>query len=578
MSKAVLDISSELKLPLDYVTQTGAILARRGAGKTYTALKIAEEFARNGLPFVAVDPTGVMWGLRSSASGEQTGWPIIILGGEHGDLPLEPSSGRIIAEYVVNSGMSVVLDLSLFETNEESDLFLFEFADRLYRYKAKHREPLHLLLDEADQFCPQQVKPNQAAMLAAWEKIVRLGRSRGLGMTMITQRPAVLNKNVLTQIEVLFALQVTGPQDRKAILDWVSGNATKAEAAELIDSLASLHAGEGWIWSPGWLRVLVRVQISLRKTFDSSRTPEAGERLEPKKIAPVDLAELGTLMAATIERVEANDPVRLQARIRDLELELKELANQQRVERAVETVTVVETIEVVPAAAKGMALRLLEQLESAKVWAEELAEVCDADLTPKVPTMAEAVRASRAEPDPELKVIRDAPVRTAPVVTGTGDPDLIKADRAILTVLAQFPEGRTIRQIAMLTGYSAKGGGFRNALGKLRGLGYMDRGDPAKITPEGIQAIGSYEPMPTGQDLLDFWCRRFGKAERLVLEYLASIYPATATREEVAAATGYEPGGGGFRNAFGKLRTMELVEGSTGAESASADLMAAVNR
>lgn len=71
----------KLQLPLDFVTQTAAILARRGAGKTYTALKLAEEMVDAGLQFCAIDPTGVMWGLRSSASGTDTGYPVIIIGG-----------------------------------------------------------------------------------------------------------------------------------------------------------------------------------------------------------------------------------------------------------------------------------------------------------------------------------------------------------------------------------------------------------------------------------------------------------------------------------------------------------------
>lgn len=53
-----LAISPHLKLPLDAVTQTFAILAMRGVGKTYTASVLAEEFSEAGLPFAVLDPTG----------------------------------------------------------------------------------------------------------------------------------------------------------------------------------------------------------------------------------------------------------------------------------------------------------------------------------------------------------------------------------------------------------------------------------------------------------------------------------------------------------------------------------------
>lgn len=38
-------------------------------------------------------------------------------------------------------------------------------------------------------------------------------------------------------------------------------------------------------------------------------------------------------------------------------------------------------------------------------------------------------------------------------------------------------------------------------------------------------------------------------------------YPDSLSKEEVAARTGYEANGGGFNNALGRLRTLELVQG-----------------
>lgn len=74
-------LSAELSIPAEALTQTFAILAKRGAGKTYTALVLAEEMFRVG-QVVVVDPVGVCWGLRSSADGQKLDLPIIVLGGE----------------------------------------------------------------------------------------------------------------------------------------------------------------------------------------------------------------------------------------------------------------------------------------------------------------------------------------------------------------------------------------------------------------------------------------------------------------------------------------------------------------
>src|SRR5436189_299396 len=63
-----LRISSKFSIPTDAVTQTFAILAKRGVGKTYTASVMAEEMLKANLPVVIADPIGVWWGLRSAAA------------------------------------------------------------------------------------------------------------------------------------------------------------------------------------------------------------------------------------------------------------------------------------------------------------------------------------------------------------------------------------------------------------------------------------------------------------------------------------------------------------------------------
>src|SRR5262245_40158431 len=134
MSKG-LRISAELSLPLESATQTFAILAKRRVGKTYTASVMAEEFAKARLPFVVLDPTGAWWGLRSSADGKSEGFPVVIIGGAHGDVPLEPTAGKVIAELVVEHPGFYIVDLSHTESDVQQDRFATDFAQRLYRLK-----------------------------------------------------------------------------------------------------------------------------------------------------------------------------------------------------------------------------------------------------------------------------------------------------------------------------------------------------------------------------------------------------------------------------------------------------------
>lgn len=238
-----LRLATDLTLPPEAVTETFAIIAKRGMGKTYLASVFAEELIEAGNRVCVVDPIGVWWGLRSSADGKSEGLPVVILGGTHADAPLEPTAGIVIADFVVENDIPVILDLSLMRKGEQIR-FMTDFAERLY---LKNRNPLHLMMDEVDAFAPQRtIGPQAARCLGAMEDLVRRGRARGLGMTMITQRSAVLNKDLLTQAEVLISFRVVSPQDRAAADAWVKLHAgDDGQRDEFLSSLTSLPVGSG---------------------------------------------------------------------------------------------------------------------------------------------------------------------------------------------------------------------------------------------------------------------------------------------------------------------------------------------
>lgn len=116
----MLKIAKDLSLPDEAVTQTFAALGRRGSGKTNTAVVMAEEMLTAGHVIVWLDPIGVAWGLRSE-------FAILIAGGEHGDIPLEATGGKLMAEFLVENRVSCILDVSLFGENEMRR-FVTDFA------------------------------------------------------------------------------------------------------------------------------------------------------------------------------------------------------------------------------------------------------------------------------------------------------------------------------------------------------------------------------------------------------------------------------------------------------------------
>lgn len=275
-----------------FLDKPAAIVGTTGAGKTFTAKGAVELLLALGRRVIVIDPTGAWYGLRAGADGEASGgFPVLIFGGDHADIPISPDAGERVAEALAGRDVQAIIDTSEM-TSGEKTRFLTDFLQKLYTL---NKAALHLVVDEADEVCPQNPMPEERRLSGAFDKIVRRGRIKGFRPLMITQRPAVLHKNVLSQIGTLIALKLTSPQDRKAIEDWVKGNADADQARAVMSSLPTLKRGEGWVWSPADF-VLERVTFPPIRTFDSSRTPDADEGVVEPALTAVDVDALREAM------------------------------------------------------------------------------------------------------------------------------------------------------------------------------------------------------------------------------------------------------------------------------------------
>lgn len=569
-SRAGLQIAPDLSLPLDAVTRTHGILAVRGAGKSNCAAVMAEEMFAAGLPFVVVDPVGAWYGLRSSSDGKSPGLPIPVFGGKHGDLPLDRHAGELVANLVVSKRLSCVLDLSTFDSENEKKAFLLAFARRLYQ---TNEDPLHLFLEEADDYIPQRPMRDEAVLLRAWENIVRRGRARGLGITLITQRSASLNKNVLTQVETLIVLRTTGPQDRTAIEAWVQYH---QQSRDVLASLAGLEDGEAWVWSPHVLKLMRRVQVRRRRTFDSGATPRnvRGKDARPvATLADVDLSALQSEMAATIERAKADDPRELRRRIAGLERDLKAAKAERALERVEVSTPVIpqavrDEIAIRREAARLHFLALREFIEREE---RSLLNGFDKELQRVLDAYSSQVS---AEPCPRGS-------GRAPVVGGDRTPrastrerhrgesvscDLTGPERRILDAIAWLesigvdtPEQTAV---AFLAGYTYGGGAYNNPRGALRTRGFVEYAgsDRIRLTDQGRRLATYPEAVLTTERLHEAVLTRLPGPEQRLLRPLLDAYPKALTNEDLAHRAGYTAGAGAFNNPRGRLRSLGLVE------------------
>ncbi len=232
-------------LPVTALDQRLAIVGTSGSGKTYAAKGLVECLLDQGARVCVVDPLGVWWGLRDLADGSAPGpHPVAVFGGRHADVPLAPDMGAALGRLVGTHALACVVDVSDLGSAAVRRGFMTAFTEALY---AANTEPLHLVLDEADLWAPQRGQPDGYDLLQRVEEIVRRGRVRGFVPWLITQRPAVLHKDVLSQADVLISMKLTSSQDRTAIGRWIEGQADRTEGRRILALLPQLGRGSGWV-------------------------------------------------------------------------------------------------------------------------------------------------------------------------------------------------------------------------------------------------------------------------------------------------------------------------------------------
>jgi len=318
-----LQLSKKFSLPKEAALWAFVVLAIRGAGKTYDAAKLAEQMMRLGIPIVVFDPMGIWWGLRVgvettfwrelNVEGPPPGLPVVIFGGEHADLPIPITKSkrvdiidedklRLTVNAILKAGLSIVLDTSTLSRTQQTRAVGI-FGDELFRKNGPYGVR-HVFIEEADVYCPQKALGDTQASHTAIDNLVRRGGNFNLGVTMITQRAAVLDKDVLSQANCLIAMRLLWEPDKKTVETWVQSK-VKNEAeirklAKWYDSLKDLKNGEAWIYSPEH-DIFDKVQFGERETLHASREYFLKETWEQKNITLRDIGDFVQKFKITLE-------------------------------------------------------------------------------------------------------------------------------------------------------------------------------------------------------------------------------------------------------------------------------------
>lgn len=581
-------------LPITTATQASAIVGIRGSGKTTTATVLVEELLRAGVQAVVVDPLDAWWGLKSSRNGASAGCPVAVLGGAHGDLPLASIDGRVLADLAVEERIPMVLSLRHLRRDAQRQL-IADFAEQLYFRKGEeaHRTPVTVVIDEASLFVPQKATAADRPVLTAIEDLVRRGRSSGIGVVLIDQRPATVNKDVLTQAELLVAHRTPSPHDRKAIKDWMAAHSCDGRDALALEQVASLPTGTAWFWAPA-IDAFERVAVRDRRTFDSSSTPTLGTGAAAPVLASVNLESLRARLfppdepagdhegaadagcpiasagdldeearliraihASAMAMIEAEIAAPLQERIEELEAQLGAIARiARRLGRAVQGIED-DTDD-------HMRIRAYEAA------AEVVTDPAKVDETLKSVAWDPPLAASASTARRRASRRSSSPTGTA-AAAGTAPGSLPAVQQRILDALATYEAfgqvGAAREAVAAVAGYRI-GGSFNVATARLRDAGLVETADSGLQLTAGGRARAHPRDFKSRRDVHRAWMDLLSSAEQRVLTTLLDAYPNALSRDELAARSGFRVGGS-FNVAVARLRKMGAATASSSGTAAA---------
>ena len=350
---------------------------------------------------------------------------------------------------------------------------------------------------------------------------------------MASQRSAAVNKDVLTQIDNLFVLRTTAPQDRDAIKAWID---IHADSKTILAELPTLQTGECWLWQPERGEP-IKFRFRRRHTFDAGTTPRVGEVATPPvrtTLADVDLDAIAAAITPHRER-SGDDTTPLHAENARLRRELAAAAAAPARETIIEIP--------VPTPVDPATIDTLRRAIA------DLTAVVDqlANPTTPAPTPAPATRAARTAPTTKEKNPSTADRPT--MSRSDGDAPALRsgAQRMVLALGRMAPLRLTKSQWGTVARLRTSGGTWSTYLSDIRRAGLLDE-TPAgyTLTDVGFDYLGGRPDPLSPRELQDHYRAVLRRGAATMLDALIDAYPRSLTKEELGAAAEITTTGGTF--------------------------------
>lgn len=541
----------------DYASQGNAILGIRDSGKSYTATMLAERLMLAGVPIIAFDPIGLWRHLKSGVGGKE-GFPVVVAGGEGADLPLTVAAAPEIVRAAMREGVSLVIDLYDMNLSKADWKRIVMSCVRVLLYENKGHGLRHIFIEEAAEFAPQRVGPDQGAVYAEMEKLARMGGNALLGYTLINQRAEEVNKAVLELCDGMFLHRQKGRNSLTALGKWLDMGTEKG-GKEIIAGLPMLAQGQCWLWAAGTDKPVL-IQMPAKRTFHPDRRVTRDKGAVAAKVSVTDVSAFVGRMETTLEKIiedaRADDPKQLKAQIAKLtkatptateadlqrEYERGKSDAQATNEEAVQRATVAGYDEGWADALRAVdgAVSLIEKPKSRQI---DLPKA----LRPSVPK-----RGTSQNPPQVAFAGRTAAAQSA---TSTGDGSLTPGARKLLEAFErQAPRSMTVQQAATIAGQSIRSSALRPNLKTLLDGGFLHVVEGGRYLSVEVSDL---PPMSSGE-ILEMWASKFPPATARMLREIVARGPID--KPDLAAAAEISPTSSGLGSGLRELTVHGLID------------------
>ena len=315
------DAGTEISLPVvELLTGRGFVTGKSGSGKSNSASVVAEKLLDNGFGLLVVDIDGEYYGLKEE-------YEILHAGAdEECDIQITPDHAEKLASLALEQNVPIILDVSSYLDESEAREVLTEVARALFAKAKKQKQPFLLLVEEVHEYIPENGSVGECGRMLI--KIGKRGRKHGLGICGISQRPADVKKDFITQCDWLLWHRLTWDNDTKVV-----GRILDNDYATAVEDLDD---GEGFLMTD-WSEAVRRVQFYRKQTFDAGATPglDDFERPELKSVSDDLVSELQEISDEKQRREDRIAELREEldrknSRIAELERELQDARDLSR--------------------------------------------------------------------------------------------------------------------------------------------------------------------------------------------------------------------------------------------------------